>query len=348
MPRFRKDPIPVIRTRHVLLSVLLTGSLTACSAASGATGNGGEVTEIRYQGWVGQVTYPELAESLGYLGDLKLKWVGNTISGPQDIQATATGQVDAGGAFNGAIVKLRASGARVKAVVGYYGVDKEAYTGFYVLDGSPVTTPRDLIGKKIGVNTLGAHSEAITKEYLKRGGLTPEEVDKVELVVVPPVNTEQALRQKQIDVASLSGILRDKALSRGGIHPLYTDVDLFGPFTAGSFVLREDFIAENPGTTKKFVDAFARAVEWTQSRPREEVVAKYKEIIAKRGRNEDASAIDFWKSSGVAGKGGVIADREFQTWIDWLEREGDVKPGQVKVSDIYTNEFNPFRPGSTS
>ncbi|MFC4061388.1 ABC transporter substrate-binding protein [Planomonospora corallina] len=338
----------MIRTRHVLLSVLLTGALTACSSASGATGNGGEATEIRYQGWVGTVTYPELAESLGYLGDLELKWVGNTISGPQDIQATATGQVDAGGAFNGAIVKLRASGARVKAVAGYYGIDEERYTGFYVLDGSPIKTARDLIGKKIGVNTLGAHSEAVTKEYLKRGGLTPEEADKVELVVVPPVNTEQALRQKQIDVASLSDILREKALSRGGIHPLYTDFELFGPFTAGSFVLREDFIEENPATTRKFVEGFAKAVEWTQTRPREEVIAKYKEIITKRGRNEDVSAIDFWKSSGVAGKGGLIDPKEFQTWADWLEREGDIRPGQVEVADIYTNEFNPFGAGSAS
>jgi hypothetical protein len=33
----------------------------------------------------------ELAADLGYLGNLKLKWIGNTISGPQDIQAATTG-----------------------------------------------------------------------------------------------------------------------------------------------------------------------------------------------------------------------------------------------------------------
>nr|BFE78563.1 ABC transporter substrate-binding protein [Planobispora longispora] len=306
------------------------------------------MTELRYQGSVGAVTFPELAQELGYLGDIKLKWIGNTISGPQDIQSAATGQTDFGGAFNGAIIKLVAARAPIKAVIGYYGSDEKSYIGYYVADGSPIKGPRDLIGKKIGVNTLGAHLEAVLKEYLKRGGLTPEEIEKVELVVVPPVNTEQALRQGQIDVAALGGILRDKALERGGVTPLFKDIDLFGSFTAGSVVLREDFIEKNPNTTKKFVEAYAKAIEWTQSHSREEVIAKYKEIIAKRGRNEDAKTVEFWQSSGVHGKGGVIDAKEFQTWIDWLEREGEVKTGQVKTSDLYTNEFNPFANGSTS
>ncbi|GAA3003461.1 ABC transporter substrate-binding protein [Streptosporangium longisporum] len=339
----------MIRTRHALLPVLLALSLTACGSAAGSSRTGAsEVTELRYQGSVGAVTFPELAQALGYLGDVRLKWVGNTISGPQDIQSAATGQTDFGGAFNGAIVKLKAAGAPIKAVVGYYGSDEGSYIGYFVADGSPIKGPRDLIGKKIGVNTLGAHLEAVLKEYLKRGGLTPQEIEKVELVVVPPVNTEQALRQGQIDVAALSGILRDKALERGGIKPLFKDIDLFGSFTAGSVVLTEKFIEQNPKTTATFVGAFAKAVEWTQTHSREEVVAKYKEIIAARGRNEDAKTVEFWKSSGISGKGGVIADKEFTTWVDWLEREGEIKPGQVKVSDLYTNEFNPFAKGSAS
>ncbi len=75
---------------------------------------------------------------------------------------------------------------------------------------------------------------------------------------------------------------------------------------------------------------------------------KIKEIIARRGRNEDSSAIGYWKSYGVDAKGGVIADNDFQRWIDWLEREGEIKPGQVKLTDVFTNEFNPYANGSAS
>ncbi|WP_336204173.1 ABC transporter substrate-binding protein [Nonomuraea sp. LPB2021202275-12-8] len=336
----------MIKIRHVLLAVLLAAVAAGCGSAQGSTGT--EVKELRYQGSVGAVTYPELAEDLGYLGDLELKWFGNTTSGPQDIQSAATGQTDFGGAFDGAIIKLRAAKAPIKAVIGYYGSDEESFIGYYVSEGSPIRTARDLIGKKIGVNTLGAHHEAVIKEYLKREGLTPAEIEQVQLVVTPPVSTEQALRQGQLDVAGLGGVLKDKALERGGLRPLFTDIGLLGPFTAGSIVLREDFIAANPTTTRTFVAALGKAIEWAQTRPREEVVARFEQIIAKRGRKESADTVRYWKSTGIAGKGGVIADREFQTWIDWLQREGEIRPGQVKPADLYTNEYNPYAGGSGS
>ncbi|MFF0577109.1 ABC transporter substrate-binding protein [Streptosporangium saharense] len=332
----------MIKFRNVPFLVLLALGLAGCGAEAAAKPGAPETLELRYQGSVGAVTFPELAEDLGYLAPLKLKWIGNTISGPQDIQAAATGQTDFGGAFNGAIIKLAAAKAPIKAVVGYYGSDADSYVGYFVPDGSPIKGPRDLIGKKIGVNTLGAHLEAVLKEYLKRGGLTPEEIKQVELVVVPPISTEQALRQGQIDVAALNGVLRDTALQRGGIHALFKDIDLFGPFTAGSYVLTDRFVARNPNTTKKFVEAVAKAVEWTQTHSREEYVARAEAIIAKRNRNEDTAAIKLWKSSGVAGKGGVIDPREFQIWIDWLQRAGEIKPGQVKTEDLFTNAYNPF------
>lgn len=330
------------------LSVLLLGVstlLTGCGGktASGSAGGQLELTELRYQGSVNSVTYPELAEDLGYLAPLKLKWVGNTISGPQDIQTAATGDVDFGGAFNGAIVKLIAAKAPVKAVIGYYGVDQNTYSGFFVTDDSPIKNPRDLIGKKVGMNTLGAHHEFMLKEYLHRAGLTNDEIKQVTLVVVPPVNTEQALRQKQIDVAVLGGILRDKALERGGIHPLFSDFDLFGTFTAGSYVMKQQFIKQNPNTVKKFVEATAKAIEWARTTPPEEVRARFEKIIKERGRNEDTSTIQYWKSTGVAGKGGLISEKEFTAWIDWLVSDGQLKEGQLKGKDLYTNEFSPFQ-----
>ncbi|MEV0900871.1 ABC transporter substrate-binding protein [Actinoplanes sp. NPDC049802] len=333
-------------TAAALAGVLAVTTLTACGG-SGQAAAGEQVKQLRYQGGVGNVILPELAADLGYLGDLKLTWIGNTISGPQDIQAATTGDTDFGGAFNGAIVKLASSGAPITAVIGYYGVDDVTFNGFYVLDGSPIKSARDLIGKKIGVNTLGAHAEAITKTYLAKEGLTDAEIAQVELIVVPPVNTEQSLRAGQIDVAALGGTLRDKAVDRGGIHPLYTDYDLLGKFTAGSYIFRDDFIRKNPDTVKTFVSGVGKAIEWSRTTPREEVVAKLQEIIKKRGREEDDSQTTFWKSYGVAGKGGVIEEREFTTWIEWLDRAGELKK-DIKATDIYSNDFNAYATGGAA
>jgi ABC-type nitrate/sulfonate/bicarbonate transport system substrate-binding protein len=305
-----------------------------------------ELTDIRYQGTVGQVVWIELAEHLGYLAPLKAKWVGNTISGPQDVQAVVTNDIDIGGAFNGALVKLIVKRAPVKAVIGYYGVDDNTWTGYYVKNDSPIKTARDLLGKKVAMNTLGAHHDFIVREYLERNKVTDEEAKQVTFVITPPVTGEQALRQGQVEVSTLGGILRDKALERGGIRPLFTDRDLFGNFTAGSYVLRNKFIEQNPKASKHLVGAIAKAIEWARVTPPAQVRSTFEGIIKARGRAESADAIQFWKSTGIPSVGGVVLDKDLQVWIDWLVKEQIVKPGQVKPSDLYTNALNPYANGA--
>ncbi|WP_346535631.1 ABC transporter substrate-binding protein [Micromonospora sp. DPT] len=330
------------RTLAAVAALLALTSTTACGSDAEASG---QTKELRYQGSVGQVTLAELAADLGYLGDVKLKWIGNVTGGPQDIQATATGQSDFGGAFNGAIVKLATANAPITAVVSYYGSDAQTFQGYYVLDDSPIRTARDLIGRKVGMNTLGAHAEAVLKIWLARNGLSPAEIAQVELVAIPPVNSEQSLRQRQIDVAVLGGVIRDKAVANGGVRTVFTDYELLGAFSGGSYVFRDDFLKRNPDTVKTFVSGVGRAIEWARSQPRETVVARLEAIIAKRGRNEDPALVRYWKSSGVAGKGGVITDREFTTWIDWLADTGELKGDKPKPGDIYTNKYNSFASG---
>ncbi|WP_405790990.1 ABC transporter substrate-binding protein [Streptomyces sp. NBC_00029] len=334
-------------SRRQFLTLLgISAAAVSCgTATAGSSGSGAQIKTLKYQGSVGAVTLPELAADLGYLEDLKLEWVGNTISGPQDIQSAATGQTHFGGAFNGAIVKLASSKAPIKAVISYYGVDEHSYSGYYVLEDSPIRSARDLLGKKVGMNTLGAHSQAVLDIYLSRNGLAKADSSKVESLVVPPVNTDQVLRQKQIDVGVLGGILRDKAVAAGGIRPLFSDFDLLGKFSAGSYIMTERFIKQNPDTARTFVTGVAKAIEWARTTPREEVIARQTEIVKKRGRNEDASTLQYWRSYGVAETGGRIEDKEFQLWLDWLGERGDIKPGQLKPADLYTNEFNGFGKG---
>ncbi|MFH8890783.1 ABC transporter substrate-binding protein [Streptomyces sp. NPDC017949] len=313
---------------------------TATANGGSGSGSGKQITALKYQGAVGAVTLPELAADLGFLGGLTLDWVGNTISGPQDIQSAATGQTHFGGAFNGAVVKLAAGKAPVKAVISYYGSDKETNLGYYVLEDSPIRSARDLIGKKVGMNTLGAHAQALLDIYLGRGGLSRADSAKVEALVVPPVNTEQALRQKQIEVGVLSGVLRDKAVAAGGIRPLFSDFDLLGAFSGGTYVMTQRFIKENPDTVRTFTTGVGKAIEWSRTTPREQVIARMTEIVKKRGRNEDTSTLQYWRSYGVAAPAGRIDEKEFQLWIDWLGDRGEVKKGQLKAADLFTNEFN--------
>ncbi|GAB3609278.1 ABC transporter substrate-binding protein [Humibacter ginsengiterrae] len=323
--------------------------LTGCSAAAGATvdaGSGaagsksGEVTVLRYQGSANQVVLPELAEALGYLGKVKLDWVGNTISGPQDIQSVATNQTDVGEAFAGAVTKLETAGAPITAVVSAYGEDSKTFTGYYVPSDSPIKNARDLIGKKVAVNTLGAQAEAEIDTYLTKGGLTPAQIKQVQLVVTPPNNIEEAVRKGQVDVGALSGVLQDNAVAGGGLRPLFDDYTLFGAFAGGQYVFRNDFISANPGTVRTFVTGIAKAIHWENTTPRERVIAEFAKIIQSRGRNESTATLQYWKSSGLPGYG-VIASTDFTRWTSWLHSTGIVS-GAVDAPSLYTDAYNPY------
>jgi ABC-type nitrate/sulfonate/bicarbonate transport system substrate-binding protein len=323
-------------------AVLLAGCASA--TATGVPGQP-EKLELRYQGSANSVTLPELAQDLGYFGPVKLKWVGNTISGPQDIQSAATDQTDFGGAFTGAVVKLVEAGAPVKAVVNYYGSDEKAFIGYYTKEDSPIRTARDLIGKKVGVNTAGANLEAALDTWLKGQGLSGDEIKQVQLVVIPPVNAEQALRNGQLDVAALQGILQDHAVAAGGLRQVFSDVQAFGPYNGGPYVLRTDFIKKYPETTKIFVSGVARAIEWERTTPRDEVIARFTKIIQARGRNESTDTLKYWKSVGIT-RGGLISDKDYTLWEPWLKEQGYLKGDEIDTSKLYTNEFNPYRDGA--
>jgi ABC-type nitrate/sulfonate/bicarbonate transport system substrate-binding protein len=328
----------------LLAALLLQG---ACTHAGDKTpvdtsGQALETLELRYQGSAGTVIYPELAEALGYLAPLKLHYLGATFSGPQDIQSVATNDVDFGLAFNGAIAKMVASKAPIRSVVGVYNVDDKIWNGLYVLENSTIRSPRDFIGKKVAMNTIGAHSEFVLREYLARNGLTPQEIAQVTLLVVPPVNAEQALRQGQVDAVHFLWLTQDVALAKGGLRCVVSDYDLFGRFNAASYVMSERFLRDKPKAARKFVEGVAKAVEWGRTTPRSEVIARLEQIMRERKRNETPAMLKHWKPAAKTTPGGVLTDRDFQIWIDWLTRDGKLVQGQVKPGDVYTNALNPF------
>lgn len=334
-------------TRRSVLSagaiLALTTSLAAGCAlptSDAQSQEEGARTTVRYQGTANAVTWPELADDLGYLERVQLEYVGATTSGPQDIQSVATGQTDIGGAFSGAIVKLTQAGSPITSVVSYYGSDAKSYQGVYVRKDSAIREPEDLVGKKVAVNTLGAHAEAAIDTWLTSAGLSAQEVDQVQLVVLPPNDTEEAIRRGQVDAGALGGILQDRAKAQPDIRELFRDTEVVGPINGGQCVLRDDFIAAHPLATRELTTGVAKAIEWARTTPRKDVIARFATIIEARDRNETTDNLRYWKSTGIPARGGVISDEDYTQWSHWLESTGIVAKGDLDPSQIYTNEYN--------
>ncbi len=106
--------------------------------------------------------------------------------------------------------------------------------------------------------------------------------------------------------------------------------------------MRDQFLKANPDLSKKFVSALAKAVTFAANHPVDQTRKLLQAWLVKKGRPEDAKALDLWTGTGVATKAGLIRDRDFDLWLSWLKSRGDVKSDSVKASDMYTNRYNPY------
>lgn len=323
------------------VALLMVAGLAACDSGQNKVANGDqgqlESLAFNYLGSPGVVTPLELAEDLGYLAPIKLVYQGISTGGPQGIQSALTGDSDISSpSFSGSAVKMVSSGAPGTVVIASYGTFDDPFAGYYVLENSPVKSARDLIGKKIGTNIMGAQVEFMLKEYLKRGGLSPAEISQVTLLVLPPGTAEQALRNGHVDVAPLAG----PAIDRGGVRRLYRDYELVGNLTTGTYVMSNRYIKAHPNTTRKVVSGIAQAIEWSRQQPREAVIARFEQIVKKRQRAENNAMLKYWTAWGVPAKGGQLHDADFKVWVDWLIKDGQLKENQVDYKKIYTNQFN--------
>jgi ABC-type nitrate/sulfonate/bicarbonate transport system substrate-binding protein len=334
-----------VRTRIAALSaaLLATAALAAgCGGSSSATNSDGTTT-IRYQSSQGGVDVLQLADALGYLKGVRLKKVGDVTGGPQSLQALASNQIDIGAsAFFGAIAQLVASGVPIEAVVATYGSNDTVAQAIVAPKDSKITTARDLIGKKVAVNTLGANAEAVLDTWFQKSGLTPEEIKKVTLVPLPPLNTAQALKAGQVDAASI-GIGQLKAANEAvPLKTVIKDTDIVGQYNGGGFTLRKDFAQKNPKVAQTLATGVGKAVDYIESHDRADVLKIYEKWLTDHGYSSyiDAVETNWIGSTGVSSPHGTIADKDIQRWLDWLDSRGDVDASKLKASDVYTNEYN--------
>jgi len=328
----------------IVVSLASLSSLTACGDSQK-----GETTTIRYQSYSGAVDLLQLADALGYLKGLKLKKVGDVTGGPQSLQALTSHQVDiSSSAFFGAIAQVVATGAPIKAVVSTYGSNDKTSSALVTLEGSPITSAQDLIGKKVAVNTLGANAEAILDVWLAKSGLSKDQIKKVTLVPLPPLNMFQALQQHQVDVASVgSGQLRVAESTGLKLRTLVKDTDVIGPYNGGGVSIGTDFLKKNPKTSRELVTGIAKAVAYVESHDRAAVLKVYDAWLSSNGYSSYVKAVDQnWSgTTGVATPTtAAIGDKDFSIWVDWLKGRGTVKDN-LDPNDIYTNEYNDLAKG---
>ncbi|MGB9081086.1 MAG: NrtA/SsuA/CpmA family ABC transporter substrate-binding protein [Desulfuromonadaceae bacterium] len=264
------------------------------------------------------------------------------------LQALLAKNVDTAGSAWPAWVNIIAGGGKIKALLGTTVSTKDnksGKSGLLVLEDSSIKTIKDLPGKRIAVNVLGAEADYVIRQYLKKNGLS---ISQVELVVVPSENQEQMLRSKQVDAVawtSNGGPYFDMTVENGGVRevPGTRNFETKGETVLFGIGFRNEFIEKHPEAVRKYIRAYdiSRRIVYDEFKKDPERVRKaYADISVEKGSNPRMAR--YYQATSWTPEFPVIADKDIQWWIDRFIEDGKLKPGQIKPSDVYTNEFNPL------
>jgi ABC-type nitrate/sulfonate/bicarbonate transport system substrate-binding protein len=313
------------QSRRLLLSAALFLGIAGTAAAE-------DPVNLRFLASQGGLSAHELAVELGYFEGtgITIENVGYAAGGPASLIALASGDVEIGSAATSAVLNAIVSGNDFVAAYPSNGINDEVQSIFYVLEDSPIKEIKDIAGKTVAVNTLGAHLDYTIREALHSVGLP---ADAANQIVVPGPQLEQVLRSGQVDVSAFGywqTTFEGAARKTGGLRAIFDDTDVLGEIAGGFVVLRRDFVKAHPEAAKTFVEQSARALDYAREHPEEtrKVLAK---ALKERGENPDIA--QYFRGYGVRA-GGLAVERDVQFWIDVLVREGKLKEGQLAAKDV--------------
>lgn len=146
-----------------------------------------------------------------------------------------------------------------------------------VTEDSPISSMKDLAGKKVSVNNLSNIGDTTISDLVERDGGDPSTIEFVE---VPFPDAPAALENGIVDAAWILEPFQSLALSEGAkklsanFAEFDPELDVAVYFTAASNV------TENAETTEKFTRAMNKSLEYAAENPAEvrDIVGSYTQI----------------------------------------------------------------------
>ncbi len=263
---------------------------------------------------------------------LNIKFVG-VLPTEQYVTATVSGDIDVGGGHTNRVINAVAHGAKIKGIAGMTKtIPGYPHMSLFVLENSSIGTPQDLIGKKVAIWGFGGCSEYMMYEYMRQKAGVSNPKESIELTSLPDAQQEQALRSHLVDAVFIHAPFNKKLTNAGGIRKLFDDNDLNESLGLALYWASDDFIKNHPEVVKRFVRATAKTLDWANEHREEAYQIEAKRLGLNLADMEGPNSPEH----------ALINDSEVQHWISTLTRYGLLKEGQIKTSDIYTNEFNPY------
>jgi NitT/TauT family transport system substrate-binding protein len=243
--------------------------LSACGKADEA-GGGGQSDSGTYKGQqavahldeIISATAFKIADAQGYFKDEKLDLKAVSFPGGGDVvRAIQTKMAFGAPAALPAIIAHEKGLKDLRIISGSYW-DPEVV--FLVPKDSPLKSPKDLKGKKIGVSEPGSNSTYFATKMVEDAGLKPNEDVKI-VSVGGPSDASTAADHGVVDVAWSTPPLATKEVESGKKRLLLKAAELEPTWVSTALVTRQPFIDSNPKVLKRWMAALQKSVDLIHS-----------------------------------------------------------------------------------
>ena len=245
------------------------------------------------------------------------------------IKLVASGQVPMGIAYQGDILYSAAKGQRVVAL---YALTNKSPFGLVSLKKANINTPKDLVGKTVGVTSLPT-DQAFFNHMLQTAGVNPKDVK----VVDPGQGGIQQVINGNLAATSAIVDYEPAVLASKGIKDYnfmyYADYGAPDP-PFYSIVANPDWLKTHGDVAKRFIAATEESFEWTDAH-----TADAAAIFVKKFPDQDpALTADIWtRESKIRGDG----SNDEETWSKLQDFFVDAKltPKPVDVNTLFSNDY---------
>jgi len=251
-------------------------------------------------------------------------------------QLAANGRADLAYADAVAVSQLIAKGAPLKVISTVYQSNPNAVLALKKMN---IRSPRDLVGKKVGV-PAGSSQTTMLPLFLRANGLKESEVN---LINMPPTAMVPSLLQGQVD-AILGSIdaYQIQIEAQGAQVDVYRFADYGVPTVSTSIFAANSFLASSPDIARRFVAASLKGWYFAIDNP-ERAVRALKIVFPNVNDKLSAQELAAIKPLFCSGGARFIGKAEDALWSKSQELLSEVKllPSGQDPKSYYTHDFLP-------
>lgn len=262
--------------------------------------------------------------------------------GSKTLQALVAGSTDIAVGFYDHTIQMQAQN---KHVVGFVVLARNS--GLVLAGGNNAkfdpAKPETIKGAKIGITSPGSSSDFFVRYYLKRHGLSADDVSLIG--VGSGAAAVAALEQGKVDLlvnydpaatfveAKGAGKILIDGRSDEGAREIYG-----GIYPTSVLYATQSYIDEHPETIQKVTNATVEALKWMNNHSAEEIVEKLPKEFISGDRDTYVKAVE--RAKAIFSQDGLFNEEDVKTPLEVLKSFNDrVAATEIDLSKTYTNEF---------